>query len=641
MAITKVTTPDLINLPYNNTDGVVLPKGSTVPTFSCDYLVLAGGGGGGNFGGGGAVGLLTTYATSPVTASGSETKLDLSVSVAYTVTVGTGGTGNTTYGNLASSGNNSVFHNIIATGGGAGNKSSGNTTDINGGSGGGGGWSTGTSPNGTGITGQGFDGSLGNTVGSGYVGGGGGSASETPAQGVIGTPGQGGEGVDVSITGSTVDYAGGGGGVGYQPADGAGAAPTKGGGGAGSNWAGSTSTLSPVYAGTNGKGAGGGSGGNGGTGVVVIRVPTGITATFSGGVTANGSTGGTIAPDTSTGDNIWIVTATTNSSQTITFSGTLSGGRPTNPVDGEFRYNTTDKKVEYYDGSSWWQLNSSTSVPQSGTTGACNYPTTATNLFQFNDNVTDTCGNNNGTAVNAAYATGNFGKAYDFSANSTSYSGTSAFVTFSDDMSKQNDFSWSFWLKSTGTISNYATIISFYGSYYNYIYFNPGISNIFMSLGDGADTSFNTGMTSRSSWYHLALTKSSSTGRVFYVNGSSVFSDGTTANGGAAPRTGNAMKWKIKRQTNDELRQNFIDKTVAQAEVIGLQIPDPDLKWNEDRGHYDCGEMDWEECWNVVNGNGPCNKQRLAHHKEAHDKGEWVRKAAQEYAKKESNKLNN
>ena len=102
-----------------------------------------------------------------------------------------------------------------------------------------------------------------------------------------------------------------------------------------------------------------------------------------------------------------------------------------------------------------------------------------------------------------------------------------------------------------------------------------------------------------------------------------------------SPRSGNAMKWKIKRQTNDELRQKFIDKTVGQAEIIGLTIPDPDLKWNEDRGHYDFGEMDWDEFWNVVNGNGPCNKQRLAHHKEAHDKGEWVRKAAKEYAKKQ------
>ena len=102
-----------------------------------------------------------------------------------------------------------------------------------------------------------------------------------------------------------------------------------------------------------------------------------------------------------------------------------------------------------------------------------------------------------------------------------------------------------------------------------------------------------------------------------------------------SPRTGNAMKWKIKRQTNDELRQSFIDKTVEQAEIIGLTIPDPDLKWNEEKGHYDFGEMNWEEFWSVVNGNGPCNKQRLAHHKKAHDDGEWVRNAAKEYAKRQ------
>jgi ring-1,2-phenylacetyl-CoA epoxidase subunit PaaA len=102
-----------------------------------------------------------------------------------------------------------------------------------------------------------------------------------------------------------------------------------------------------------------------------------------------------------------------------------------------------------------------------------------------------------------------------------------------------------------------------------------------------------------------------------------------------SPRTGNAMKWKIKRQTNDALRQDFINKTVGQAEIIGLTIPDPDLKWNEERGHYDFGEMDWVEFWNVVNGNGPCNKQRLEHHKKAHDEGSWVREAAKAYANKQ------
>ena len=102
-----------------------------------------------------------------------------------------------------------------------------------------------------------------------------------------------------------------------------------------------------------------------------------------------------------------------------------------------------------------------------------------------------------------------------------------------------------------------------------------------------------------------------------------------------SPRTENSMKWKIKRQYNDELRQKFIDQTVGQAELIGLTIPDPSLKWNEERGHYDFGEMDWDEFWSVVNGNGPCNIQRLDHHKKAHEEGEWVRNAATAYSKKQ------
>ncbi len=75
--------------------------------------------------------------------------------------------------------------------------------------------------------------------------------------------------------------------------------------------------------------------------------------------------------------------------------------------------------------------------------------------------------------------------------------------------------------------------------------------------------------------------------------------------------TAQSMKWKIKRQTNDELRQQMVDITVPQAEMIGLTIPDPDLKWNEEKGGYDFGEIDWDEFWNVVKGNGPCNKERM------------------------------
>lgn len=102
-----------------------------------------------------------------------------------------------------------------------------------------------------------------------------------------------------------------------------------------------------------------------------------------------------------------------------------------------------------------------------------------------------------------------------------------------------------------------------------------------------------------------------------------------------SPNTGNATKWKIKRETNDELRQKFIDKTIQQATVIGLTVPDPDLKWNEETGHYDFGEIDWTELKEVIHGRGPCNKQRLNHHRKAHEKGAWVREAANAYAQKQ------
>ncbi len=101
-----------------------------------------------------------------------------------------------------------------------------------------------------------------------------------------------------------------------------------------------------------------------------------------------------------------------------------------------------------------------------------------------------------------------------------------------------------------------------------------------------------------------------------------------------SPHTVQSMKWKIKRFTNDELRQKFIDVTVEQAKILGLTIPDKDLKWNEEKGHYDFGEIDWDEFWNVVKGNGPCNKERLAARKNAWENGAWVREAAMAHADK-------
>ncbi len=98
--------------------------------------------------------------------------------------------------------------------------------------------------------------------------------------------------------------------------------------------------------------------------------------------------------------------------------------------------------------------------------------------------------------------------------------------------------------------------------------------------------------------------------------------------------TEQSMAWGIKLESNDDLRQRFIDMTVPQAEFLGLQIPDPDLRWNEERGHYDFGEIDWDHFWDVVKGNGPCNRERLAHKVKAWEDGAWVREAALAHAAK-------
>ncbi len=100
-----------------------------------------------------------------------------------------------------------------------------------------------------------------------------------------------------------------------------------------------------------------------------------------------------------------------------------------------------------------------------------------------------------------------------------------------------------------------------------------------------------------------------------------------------------SMKWKIKRKSNDELRQNFIDMIAEQIKTLGMHLPDPDLKWNEERKHYDFGAINWDEFWQVVKGNGPCNKQRLDARRKAWEEGEWVREAAVAYAKKRAARM--
>ncbi|MBR9753362.1 MAG: 1,2-phenylacetyl-CoA epoxidase subunit A [Gammaproteobacteria bacterium] len=102
----------------------------------------------------------------------------------------------------------------------------------------------------------------------------------------------------------------------------------------------------------------------------------------------------------------------------------------------------------------------------------------------------------------------------------------------------------------------------------------------------------------------------------------------------SSPNSAQSMAWKIKRHGNDELRQRFLDQTIPQLELLGCTVPDPDLKFNEETGHYEFGEIDWQEFFDVIKGNGPCNRERIAARRNAIDNGAWVRDAAVKYAEK-------
>lgn len=104
----------------------------------------------------------------------------------------------------------------------------------------------------------------------------------------------------------------------------------------------------------------------------------------------------------------------------------------------------------------------------------------------------------------------------------------------------------------------------------------------------------------------------------------------------ASTNSAQTMAWGIKRISNDDLRQKFVDATVEQANVLGVTLPDPGLVWNAERGHYDYSPLDWEEFWRVINGDGPCNRERLATRVKAHDDGAWVREAALAHAEKQA-----
>ena len=105
-----------------------------------------------------------------------------------------------------------------------------------------------------------------------------------------------------------------------------------------------------------------------------------------------------------------------------------------------------------------------------------------------------------------------------------------------------------------------------------------------------------------------------------------------------SPNSAQGMRWGIKRISNDDLRQKFVDATVPQAKVLGVTLPDPDLRWNEERQHHDYGAIDWDEFWATVNGNGPCNKERLNTRVKAWNEGAWVREAALAHTRKQQAK---
>jgi ring-1,2-phenylacetyl-CoA epoxidase subunit PaaA len=105
-----------------------------------------------------------------------------------------------------------------------------------------------------------------------------------------------------------------------------------------------------------------------------------------------------------------------------------------------------------------------------------------------------------------------------------------------------------------------------------------------------------------------------------------------------SPNTAQSMRWRIKRETNDELRQKFVDITVPHADLLGLTVPDPELRWNAERGHYDFGEVDWDEFYAVVRGEGPVAKERMKARRDAWGKGAWVREAAAAHAAKRAEK---
>jgi len=520
MAITKITTPELLDFPNDstssaNTSGTVIPTGTT--GFNVDCLIVAGGGGSGYAD--------SIYVTSGGGGGGGYQEITsklLQTNTAYTLTVGDGGTGGTSATVNGTNGDNSVFDSIISAGGGGG--ASGQNVGVGGsagGSGGGGSGNSGTSVGGLAISPwQGNNGGDGEDSAGSDNSGGGGGANSVGGTATSGSPGNGGAGTTTSLFNGAlnIERAGGGGGANGNSTPGG---TATGGGGAGGEVGSASGTAGTANTGGGGGGSYGiANGVNGGSGIVIIKYTTTDVTSFS--VT------GTINTPTPIIDGSYSYLVFT-SVGTGTLEFILSGSvRPiSNLNEGEFRFNTTTDYVEYYDGSDWQQI-ADEYISGQPTTCLCNYPTTATALYQFNDNVNDTCGNYNGIASNLnPYVTGKFGKAASFNGTVPSRIDVNGYPIGNWNNGRTFSF-WANWTNFTNTSVPYSEMFNDYLVGHPIIYtdnsgfFRIGYSQTNGSNNDftywqwvpGADMiTFNTGQ-----WYHIVLA-GNDTNVKLYVDG--------------------------------------------------------------------------------------------------------------------------
>ena len=488
MALTKLST-DSIDL-SGNTTALTIPSGTT-DDIGLEYLVV-GGGGAGNYGGGGAGGYLTNVGGTirPMTSP-----------AVYTITVGAGGTLGASGNKAGNSGGQSIisesgsaFATVDGGGGGGGADGSTGAQAKDGGSGGGGGYS----PTGAGSASGVGTGNAGGTGSTAYYGGGGGGAGAAGNDSSV--DGNGGDGLQNNITGTNLYYAGGGGAMknGTPIPQGG-----QGGGGTGANGQVAVSGTQ----GTDGLGGGGGARTVGGTGVVILR--TNVATATNSGLTVNGSTSTTINGIATGSKYYYKVTAGNGGTLTFAFSNSNTG-RPSPATEGILRDNTTTGFLEFYNGSIWKKIRGT--LVRACTTSTCNYPTTASALYQFNDNINDTFGSYNGvSSSNITYAAGKYGNAAQLNGSSSNI-----FLPNNSNFDLSASQSMSFWVYSTnsgnawlfqkGNPESYGLWTN--GSIFYFTLYTPGYSAL------------TTSTITLSTWYHVVLTvDAAGTGYILYLNG--------------------------------------------------------------------------------------------------------------------------